>query len=290
MNICRILSILGLVSGAVVTSWAQVALTLQTTTSVPNSHTVATQAYGPSSASGTASVSTAYGSAQATSSFGTMQLYASASADPLAGEGDTVTTNSLARAVWTDSILVTAAGLGGTQGRLHVQFQAGGSLSLPGSVNSNFTGAQPVNVSWSLASNPNYLFGDEGQVGGVQRLDIVSGDVSELSGSPNFQIYDLYIPFTFGNSFTLTLTGQAHSIVQPRGMTDPLSASSTFNLNWLGLVEVVDTGDNPLAGVTVASTGDWITTSAIPEPSTYAALAGLGALGLAAWRRRLRRA
>ncbi len=281
---------LSLTLGTVVTGWAQVALTLQTTTSVPASHTVATHAYGPSDAAGTASIATAYGSAQATSSFGTMQLYAYASADPLAGEGDTVTTNSLARAVWTDSILVTAAGLGGTQGRLHVQFQAGGSLSLPGSVNSNFTGAQPVNVSWSLASSPNYLFGDEGTVGGVQRLDIVSGDVSELSGSPNFQVYDLYIPFTFGNSFMLTLTGQARSIVQPRGMTDPLSASSTFNLNWLGLIEVVDTGNNPLAGVTVASTDDWLTTSAIPEPSTYALLAGVAALGWSAWRRRSQRA
>ncbi len=33
-----------------------------------------------------------------------------------------------------------------------------------------------------------------------------------------------------------------------------------------------------------------VTASAIPEPSTYAALAGLAALGLAAWRRRCRRA
>ena len=35
-----------------------------------------------------------------------------------------------------------------------------------------------------------------------------------------------------------------------------------------------------------AFTIDSVTVSAIPEPSTYAMLAGLGALGLAAWRRR----
>ena len=288
MTARRILCGLSLALVGAVASRAQVALTLETDTSVPATYTVASQNYGPSSGAGTASVSTAYGQAQATSSFGTMQLTAYASADPLAGEGDTVTTTSLARAVWSDSILVTAAGLGGNQGRLHVQFQAAGSLNLPASVNSNFTGAQPVNVSWSLAANPNYLFGDEGTVGGARRLDIVSGNVSELSGSPNFQVFDLYIPFTFGNSFTLTLTGQVRSIVQPRGMTDPLAATSTLNLNWLGLVEVLDPGNAPLAGVTVASTDDWLTTSAVPEPSTYAVLAGLVAFAVVAWRRRTR--
>ncbi|AOS43537.1 hypothetical protein Verru16b_00582 [Lacunisphaera limnophila] len=265
---------------------AQVTLTLETSTYVPALYTVADQNYGPSSAAGTANVSTAYGQAQATSTFGVMQLFASSAADPMGGDGDEVTTHAMARAVWTDSILVTAAGLAGTQGRLHAQFQAGGSLSLPGSVSSTFTGAQPVNVSWSLAASPNYLFGDEGQVGGVSRLDIVAGDVSELSGSANFQVYDLSIPFTFGSAFTLTITGRAESLVQPRGMTEALSAASTFNLHWLGINEVVDLGNTPLAGVTVASTGDWITTNAIPEPATYAMFAGLAALGLVAWRRR----
>lgn len=265
---------------------AQVTLTLETTTYIPAGATLTDQDYGPSSASGTASVSSAYGAAQATSVFGTMQLYAYSTANPLGGDGDVITTSSMARAVWTDTILVTASGLAGTQGRLHARFQASGTLSLPASLDSTFVGAQPVNVSWSLGSNPNYQFGDEGQVGGAQRLDVVGTNVTELSGSPNFQVYDLYIPFTFGDAFTLTITGQASSYVQPRGMDDPLSASSTFNLNWLGITEVVDLGNNPLAGVAIASTGAWITTSAIPEPSTYAALAGLAALGFVMWRPR----
>ncbi len=41
------------------------------------------------------------------------------------------------------------------------------------------------------------------------------------------------------------------------------------------------------AAVTVGSAyADNFSVSAIPEPSTYAAFAGLGALGLAFWRRR----
>lgn len=280
---------LGLMLGGASPMIAQVTLTLETTTFVPAVATLTDQDYGPSSVLGTASVSSAYGQAEATSAFGTMQLYAYSSADPLGGNGDTISTSSFARAVWTDSILVTASGLAGTQGRLHAQFQSSGSLSLPATVNSNFSGAQPVNIQWSLGANPNHMFGGEGQVGGVRGLyiDFVEGNyVSILSGSAAFQVYDLYIPFTFGDAFTLTVTGQATSFVQPRGMTDPLSASSTFSLHWLGITEVVDISNNPLAEVAISSTGDWLTTSAIPEPSTYAMLAGLAALGLAMWRRR----
>lgn len=274
--------------GGTLPAAAQVALELETSTFVPAGATVQSGNYGLSTASATASVSTTWGTAQATSVFGSMQLYASSSADPLSGQGDTITTSTFARALWTDSILVTADGLNGT-GRLHAQFQASGSLSLPASVDSNFTGAQPVSVSWSLGASPNDGFGGEGQVGGIRLLDIDSINsttFSVLSGSANFQVYDLYIPFTFGQAFSLTITGRASSVVQPQGMNVPLSASSTFNLTWLGITEVVDLNNNPLGGVTIASTGDWITTSAIPEPSTYAVLAGLAVLGLAMWRRR----
>ena len=51
-------------------------------------------------------------------------------------------------------------------------------------------------------------------------------------------------------------------------------------------------GNSNIAGaVSVGSVyADNFAVSAIPEPSTYAALAGLGALGLAFWRRRQARA
>ncbi len=290
-NFSRSCSVLGvcLFFGGVIPAAAQVSLELESITYVPAVETVEQQTYGPSDALATASVSTTYGAAQASSTFGSMQLYALSWADPQDGHGDTVTTSTYAKAVWADSILVTGAGLAGTQGRLHAQFQASGSLNLPGSVNSTFTGAQPVNVSWSLGANPNYQFGGEGQVDGSRQLyiDLIGGNPeSVLSGSANFQVYDLYIPFTFGDAFTLTITGRAASFVQPRGMNDSLTASATFNLNWLGVTEVLDESDNPLSGISIQSTGDWITASAIPEPSTYAAVAGLAALGLAAWRRK----
>ncbi len=58
------------------------------------------------------------------------------------------------------------------------------------------------------------------------------------------------------------------------------SVDNGFNFGVFG-------NSNMLAGITLGSVyADNMSVSAIPEPSTYAALAGLGALGLAFWRRR----
>lgn len=277
------------------TAPGQITLTLETTSYTPGYGTHAQDTI-TDLAANSAGVSTAYGSGSATSTFGLMQLSSSSFATYQVGEGfgDTFTTTGSSQARWQDSILVTAAapGLAGTGAWLHARFQTSGSLSVPGSINSTFSGAQPASAGWSVGAQPNTGFGGEGQVDGTRSIyiDFVGGEYVSifLNDSPNFQVYDLYIPFTFGEAFNFQFTGSAQSFVQPRGMEvgASLATSANVTVTWLGIAAVLDENDNPLSGITIQSTGNWITASAIPEPSTYAALAGLAALGLAVWRRR----
>lgn len=270
---------------------AQVTLDLETTTYVPAVETVVTDT--TIVVANSASVSTAYGSGTVLSSLGLMQLSSVSTVTHTLTYGDTLTTLGYSEAKWEDSILVTATApeLNGTSGRLHVQFTVNGTLNVPFPVASTFVGADPVSAGWQVSVNRAVGFGGENSVDGSQSIHIDAGPVSLLNGSPNFQTYDLIIPFTFGEAFDFSVTGRASTLVQPRGMAlnDSLSATSNITVTWLGLVEVTDDLENPLSGITVASTGNWLTTSAIPEPSTYAAFAGLVALGLVAWRRRARR-
>jgi len=273
---------------------AQVTLDLETTTYVPAGATVTTDAQNV--VAGVASVATSYGSSSATSTFGSMQLNSTSSGTHTETYGDTLTTRSQAEAKWQDSILVTAAApeLNGTNGRLHARFTVSGNLNVPYPVASTFAGAQPVSANWQVSVNRGYQFGDENSVGGGLSvyIDYTVGPPADifpvLNGSADFQTYDLVIPFTFGEAFDFRFTGQAQSYVQPRGMEvgDGLGSSASITVTWLGIEEITDEENNPLAGITIASTGAWITASAIPEPSTYAMMAGAAALGLAAWRRR----
>lgn len=273
---------------------AQVTLDVHTITHVPGGDTVVSDTENVVASS--ASVSTAYGSGTAGSIFGSMQLSSHSSSTHQAPYDDTLTTLAHAEAKWEDSILVTAAApeLDGTNGRLHVRFTVNGSLIAPTSVNSDFAGAYVAAAHWLLGVNRSDGFGSEGSVGGHRTLYVEwNGSSYEYLtlGTPGFQTFDLIIPFTFGEAFDFRVTGRVDTMAQPRGMpvNDGLSASSEITVTWLGLVGVTDEEDNPLSGITIASTGDWLTTSAIPEPSTYAALAGLAALGLAAWWRKARR-
>lgn len=66
--------------------------------------------------------------------------------------------------------------------------------------------------------------------------------------------------------------------------TSPYGADAGFNFGVFG-------NSNTTAAISVGNVyADNFAVSAIPEPSTYAAFAGLGALGLAFWRRRQTRA
>lgn len=79
----------------------------------------------------------------------------------------------------------------------------------------------------------------------------------------------LSVTMTGGN-----LTGMSYSIIDT---TSPVTTFDTFAIRW-------GSGSNQFATVNLES----FSVSSVPEPSTYAALLGLGMLGFAAWRRRRR--
>lgn len=80
----------------------------------------------------------------------------------------------------------------------------------------------------------------------------------------------------FGSSASFTVTNWA------------ASATDGFGLDFYGALygNGTQTGPTLLSGQAYV---DNLSVSAVPEPSTYAALAGLGALGLAIWRKRRQR-
>jgi hypothetical protein len=88
--------------------------------------------------------------------------------------------------------------------------------------------------------------------------------------------------YTFGS-----WTGTGHFGGPATGNTSAWATAPTtgFGLEIYGALygDGVSTGPTFLSGQAYA---DNLSVSAVPEPSTYAAIAGLGALGLAFWRRR----
>lgn len=126
--------------------------------------------------------------------------------------------------------------------------------------------------------------------------------------------------FAFGRDNTGSFTDRADDVFNVQYTTDPINIGSAAFATWvtvssLDYFSAAPTSpalrhlynlDTPQTGVTALrivafggiSAGQAIdeievyatTASVVPEPSTYAALAGLAALGLVAWRRRRARA
>lgn len=119
--------------------------------------------------------------------------------------------------------------------------------------------------------------------------------------------------FAFGRDNTGVLTDRANDVFTVQYTTDSVTAGTAAAANWLTVASLDYFGaapaspalrhlynlNAPLTGVTAfrlvafggISAGQAIdeieaySTSAVPEPSTYAAFAGLAALGLVVWRR-----
>ena len=107
------------------------------------------------------------------------------------------------------------------------------------------------------------------------------------------EILQASIPFTFGTPFDLGLFAYAVTSNRSEGGLNhlPGDAAADFRntLRWLGATATT-AGGAPVTGFTVASasgTGWLVGTTAVPEPSTVALVAGgLAALGVATRRRR----
>lgn len=116
---------------------------------------------------------------------------------------------------------------------------------------------------------------------------------NDVSGSQNYQW-----EYRVGSSGDFNAIG-AQFVTNSTGLTDFQSTGYSFNSSTLaaiadqndsvyirfrGLTPAGDSGDRDTIGIDNFS----MTYAAVPEPSTYALLAGVGALGFAFWRRRTR--
>jgi hypothetical protein len=111
------------------------------------------------------------------------------------------------------------------------------------------------------------------------------GDITDVTVRASFDTATKIMSFDYAtDGATFLSTGISYDLDGAQaGITAPLN-------NGMGLVLVGFSN----GGAGAIAAGDMyydnLSVSAIPEPSTYAALAGLGALGLAFWRRRQARA
>ena len=156
-----------------------------------------------------------------------------------------------------------------------------------------FNGSSPT-VSFRLIGNEAALSWVESgalklakSTGGVWSTETVVA--SGVSNDPSSLAFD-----AAGNGYiAYSLTTGAVNVARYNGST---WVSDSFGNGTLGFGqgETLDVLNGTL-GLTYVTAGgnlaySYASVSAIPEPSTYAAIAGLGALGLAMWRRRAHRA
>ena len=196
----------------------------------------------------------------------------------------------------------------------------------PSSTQYGLTASQPATWVWTLSSNSlagmsqglnwgsnltweqsgtstNHMWSNFAGTGFGGTFDTSPLSMTFVIVANNGMVY-LRASAPSGTSLGLTFNGSAVSSVLMYAklagftppMTSPLPVASTYLTSQQGTYSVTDTSgtilrlslvgssdlDLPVGGLNSVTIG----TVAIPEPSTYAALAGLGALGLVAWHRR----
>lgn len=125
---------------------------------------------------------------------------------------------------------------------------------------------------------------------GVRNISDSGGDRHNMSFTTEWGSANLTTGTAFGQelfNINITLEGYANN-----GLASLTNAPDLLNL---GLYDLTNTNQtqlkiylNNLGSSTLLGTISEPAVTPVPEPSTYAALAGLGALGIALWRRRAR--
>lgn len=122
------------------------------------------------------------------------------------------------------------------------------------------------------------LFSAPVNISGQSSALVFTATVTATNPASNFQlqIYDGNSFFSFNGNWGSFVTGASTSVMLPASSTDPFDFTNVqgFQLLFGG------------TGSTLNVTFDQLTTSAIPEPSTYAFLAGIAAFGVCIARRR----
>ncbi|MBC2595755.1 PEP-CTERM sorting domain-containing protein [Ruficoccus amylovorans] len=162
-----------------------------------------------------------------------------------------------------------------------------------------------INASLNRLSGDGYITaGTDGMLYTAGFYPGAPGTVLEISATPSLDLNNLIFEMDFSETspVTVSLTYNGGTILAPTyTYSGPGSSSSEMGgdsdmlaLQWdLTGITVTDytiTIDAPIhTGIYAISVveGDTFDGKAIPEPSTYAALAGLGVLGLALLRRKL---
>lgn len=269
-----------------------------------------TGASGQASQAGT-SVSTVAGpvtgqaAGNATATEGSLGVSASSSVNSLAGESPSgASFSSRARASWSDALTIDA---GGTLHNQNGYFTA--ELNLSGTWLGVIPSGLDPWVDFAIARYDLHLWG----IGMTQNCGSYSYCYTEalrteggtfIQGALPPSLITVNIPVLFGSAKELnyTLEVDSYSYVLSKSFSsghfgEGAWAESTVDyshtLSWGGITGVFDANGNAVSNFSVTSTSgfDYATTAPVPEPETYAMmLAGLGLLGFAARRRKLKEA